>query len=145
MLVNYCIDEGQHKELKMTERLKRDKTNRSQVMNKDIVRFSKRIEEMLKKSGDVAGITAEYIMAFLDSFDDDREQLLIFALCSNFYRIEQSIERRLSHKVSEVAECCSDSCINERIDIDFLDAIGEYLAEKEKGRQQASFCDLSMG
>ncbi len=123
----------------MKELINNESLCNPQIKDEAIEEFSTRIEEILNNSRDVAGITAEYIMTFLDRFDDDEEQLLIFALCSNFHRIQHFIEQQLLQVGVDVqGKPCNSQSFKDigYLDTDFMEAIGEYLADRDKSPKQ---------
>ncbi len=102
--------------------------------DQDVNSLNDDARRLLKESRDIAGITAEYIRTFLERFDDDKEQLLIYALSCNFQKIQETIESKLTQSGDDVSGQVMNPATLKEINIldnDFLEAISTYLLERD--------------
>ena len=92
------------------------------------------ITSLLTETRDIMGISAEYIMSFLDNLDNKHDQYLMYALSCNFHRVEYNLNLKLGQLGVDVVDFTYKPTVFKNVsyvDIDLVKEISAYLTDKK--------------
>ena len=92
------------------------------------------VTSLLTETRDIMGISAEYIVSFLDNLDNKHDQYLMYALSCNYHRVEYNLNLKLSQLAVDVVDFTYQPTVFKNVsyvDIDLVKEISDYLTDKK--------------